>query len=200
MYIRFKTQIRDIVFCSELPWNTGYNPRLNIFIRVYCYYWYLICDLFPHLLQILTQSNIFSETFIDNLKFDFIAQYSLSLPSAFLNISIIYSLFLPSIRWLPNCLSLFSHRNGIIQCVALGVWLLSLTTMPLKHLCCCLNQHLFIHWLHLHNMEIPRPGIESKLQLWPMLQLWQCCILTHCTRLGIEHTAPQWPKLPQLDS
>ena len=32
-------------------------------------------------------------------------------------------------------------------------------------------------WLHLWQMEIPRPGIESELQLQPTPQLWQCWIL-----------------------
>ena len=31
-------------------------------------------------------------------------------------------------------------------------------------------------WPPLWDMEVPRPGIESDLQLQPVLQLWQCQI------------------------
>lgn len=28
-------------------------------------------------------------------------------------------------------------------------------------------------WLHLRHMEVPEPGVESELQLWPTPQSWQ---------------------------
>ena len=34
----------------------------------------------------------------------------------------------------------------------------------------------FIFWLHLRHMEVPDPGTESEP--WPMLQLWQCRIVS----------------------
>ena len=67
----------------------------------------------------------------------------------------------------------------------------------------------FFFWLHLWQMEAPRPGIKSKPQLWPTLSLWQhrilnpfalgwglnpCCSrdntvsLTHCTTAGTPLT------------
>ena len=36
------------------------------------------------------------------------------------------------------------------------------------------------------HVGVPRPGTESKLQLQPTLQLWQCHPLTQCAGLGIE--------------
>ena len=35
----------------------------------------------------------------------------------------------------------------------------------------------FLFLLHPQYMEVPGPGIKSKMQLWPMFQLWQCWIL-----------------------
>ena len=42
----------------------------------------------------------------------------------------------------------------------------------------------FLFKLHLWHMEVPEPGIKSKLQLWPPPQLPQCWILNslHQTR------------------
>ena len=31
----------------------------------------------------------------------------------------------------------------------------------------------FLFWLHLQHMEVPGPGVERKLHLWPTLQLGQ---------------------------
>ena len=36
---------------------------------------------------------------------------------------------------------------------------------------------IIILWPHLWYMEVPRPEIESELQLQSTLQLWQCQIL-----------------------
>ena len=46
-------------------------------------------------------------------------------------------------------------------------------------------------WRHLYHMEVPRPGIESQLQLQPMPQLQQCWIFNHCAWPGIESVPPQ---------
>ena len=32
-------------------------------------------------------------------------------------------------------------------------------------------------WTHSEHMEVPGPGTESELHLWPLPQLWQCWIL-----------------------
>ena len=44
------------------------------------------------------------------------------------------------------------------------------------------------------HMEVPRPGIKSELQLWPMLQLQQHQSLTYCAGLGIEPMPLQQPE------
>ena len=50
-------------------------------------------------------------------------------------------------------------------------------------------------------MEVPKPGIESRPQLWPTPQLWQHQIpLTHCTRPGIKSTATCAPAVRFLAS
>ena len=43
---------------------------------------------------------------------------------------------------------------------------------------------VFLFQLHPWHMEIPRLGTESKLQLPPTPQLWQCQILNHCATVG----------------
>ena len=75
---------------------------------------------------------------------------------------------------------LLSHINGTIQRVPICVWFLSLSIMssssvtgqPGRGLC----SFFFFKWLHPWHMEVPGPGIESKPQLRPVPQLWQCCI------------------------
>ena len=37
--------------------------------------------------------------------------------------------------------------------------------------------YLFIFLPYSLHVEVPQPGMESKLQLWPIAQLWQCQIL-----------------------
>ena len=66
---------------------------------------------------------------------------------------------------------------------------------------------LFVFFFGHHSAYgVPRPGIRSELQLWPMPQLWQCGILTHCARPGVKPAsqcsrdttkpiAPQWNSL-----
>ena len=66
---------------------------------------------------------------------------------------------------------------------------------------CFLNNLLWFHllWLskylfycffvfslqpHSQHVEVPRPGIEPALQLWPAAQLWQCWILTLLCHVG----------------
>ena len=48
---------------------------------------------------------------------------------------------------------------------------------------------------------VSRPGIRSELQLWPVLQLWQCWILNHLCRAGDQNCswAPH-PNAPETDS
>ena len=52
----------------------------------------------------------------------------------------------------------------------------------------------FFSWLHPCRMDIPWPEIESKPQLQPTPQLWQCWILNPLLPAG-DH-----PELLQLDS
>ena len=44
----------------------------------------------------------------------------------------------------------------------------------------------FFKWPHSQHLEVPWPGIKSKLQLWPLPQLWKCCIL------NLLHPAWDW--------
>lgn len=46
----------------------------------------------------------------------------------------------------------------------------------------------FFLWPHSQDMDIPRPGTVSELQLWTTLQLQQCQIL-HSTMLGQRLTS-----------
>ena len=51
------------------------------------------------------------------------------------------------------------------------------------------TQYFFLLCMQLCHMEFPRPEIESKLQLWPMVQpgiLATSVSLMHCVGLGIK--------------
>lgn len=57
---------------------------------------------------------------------------------------------------------------------------------------CFLFFVFFLSWLHLWHMEIPRLGIESKLQLQPVPQLQQHQILNPLCLAGVQtHTATE---------
>ena len=77
---------------------------------------------------------------------------------------------------------------------------------PLPKTASCLLPGLFIYlfitlWPHLWHMDLPRPGIESKLQLQSMVPLWPHRILiTHCAGPGIESIRLQRPEPLQSDS
>ena len=47
-------------------------------------------------------------------------------------------------------------------------------------------------------MEVPRPRTESKSQLQPEPQLWQCWILTHCARPRMEIASQHPQDAPDL--
>ena len=47
---------------------------------------------------------------------------------------------------------------------------------------------IFFCWLHSWHMEVPRPGIEFDLWLWPMPQLWQQWILNPLCHIGNSPT------------
>lgn len=37
---------------------------------------------------------------------------------------------------------------------------------------CYFTSNFFFFWLHLQHVEVPGPGIEPALHLWPAPQLW----------------------------
>ena len=57
---------------------------------------------------------------------------------------------------------------------------------------CLISCFLFLFWLHPWHMEVPGPGTESELQLWPTPQLQQCRILNPL--YWARDWAQQWPE------
>ena len=51
----------------------------------------------------------------------------------------------------------------------------------------------FIYILYLWQMEVPEPGIEYKLQLWPTPQVWQYQTLNPLCWVAIEPVPQQKP-------
>ena len=80
------------------------------------------------------------------------------------------------------CISLMTNDVRLLFMYLLDIWISSLEKCPFKN--CPVVVVIVCFWPNPQHMKVPRLRIESKSQLWPMPQLWQCWILNPLCHSG----------------